>query len=189
MHPAQQVWYAGPVQITLGENMRRLRHHTAFPRLGAGIPLLAALVWAFTPAPAWAVQVHGDPEGYLVHQMAHLFFGAALVFLLYVLHQRPPGTGRPWRQLQISLLLFLLWDLDTTVVHGMATRLQDEALLAGATLAGDQVLLPTSWPWLLYYVGSLDHLLCVPAAWFLLLSLKGLGAEVENRLRQRPLTP
>lgn len=130
------------------------------------------------PAPAWAVQVHGGPEGFVVHQMAHLFLGSALLFLLYFLHKRPPGTGKPWQHLKIALLLFLLWDIDTTLVHWLADQLPDEAIITGATLAGDRIRLPDSWLWLFYYAGSLDHLLCVPAVWFLLLSLRGLGTAI-----------
>lgn len=161
--------------------MRLFRHHTALPRLGAALPPLVLLAGLIAPAPAWAVQVHGGAEGYLVHQMAHLFLAAALIFLLSLLHRRPPGTGRPWRHLKFSLLLFLLWNLDTMTVHWLASRLPESAILPGATPAGDRILLPADWPWLLYYAGSLDHLLCVPAAWFLLLSLKGLATTVSHR--------
>lgn len=135
--------------------------------------------------PAWAVQVHGGPEGYLVHQMGHLFFIAALLFLLYVLSKRPPGQGKPWRRLKISLLLFLLWNIDTTLVHWLAYRLPEEAYFAsGGSLLDDRLALPVSWRWLFYYLGSFDHLLCVPASWFLILSLKGFCLEVAERQQQ-----
>ena len=174
------------VPITLGGKMQLSRRHTAARRYTwISLPFLAPLYWLFIPDQAWAVQLHGGAEGYVVHQMAHLFLGAALIFLLYVLHKRPPGTGSPWKHFKISLLLFLLWDLDTTAVHWLATRLPEESLVtAGPLLTGDRILLPDSWLWRFYYAGSLDHLLCVPAIWFLVLSLKGLGVEILQR--QRP---
>ncbi|MEW6595503.1 MAG: hypothetical protein AB1413_11605 [Thermodesulfobacteriota bacterium] len=152
--------------------------------------LAVALPWLL-PAPAWAVQVHGGAEGYIVHQMAHIFLGAALLFLLLVLHRRPPGTGKPWRHLKLSLLLFLLWDIDTTLVHWLANRLPEHALLTtvGPSLVGDRILLPDSWVWYLYYAGSHDHLLCVPAIWFLVLSLKGLGASAASGGQQTSTAP
>ena len=135
--------------------------------------------------PAWAVQVHGDPEGYLVHQMGHLFFIAALVSLLCVLVKRPPGRGTPWRHLKISLTLFLLWNIDTTLVHWLAYRLPEEAFLfAGGSLFDDHLLLPLSGRWLFYYLGSFDHLLCVPASWFLIMSLRGFCVEATVRQNQ-----
>lgn len=149
-------------------------------------PFLLGLLWLFCrPASALAVQVHGDPEGYLVHQMGHFFFVAALFFLLYVLSKRPPGLGKPWKHLKISLVLFLLWNLDTVLVHWLAYRLPEEAFLAkGGSLLDDRLALTALWPWGFYYLGSFDHLLCVPASWFLILSLKGFCAEVACRQKR-----
>lgn len=147
--------------------------------------LLVCLLLLCWHTPAWAVQVHGDPEGYLVHQMGHFFFITALIFLLYVLIKRPPGTGKPWLYLKISLVLSLLWNVDTVLVHWLAYRLPDEAFLAqGGSLLDDRLALTAYWPWLLYYIGSFDHLLCVPASWFLTLSLRGFCAEVAGRQGQ-----
>lgn len=182
-------WYAGPVHTLPEEKKELSRPDAALTRSGFALPLLAATAGMLLPSPAWAVQVHGGPEGFLVHQMAHLFLGVALVFLLHLLRKRPPGTGRPWQHLKISLLLFLLWDIDTTAIHWLADRLPDEAIITGATLAGDRILLPDSWLWLFYYAGSLDHLLYVPAAWFLALSLKGLGTAIAARQRQEQAAP
>lgn len=149
----------------------------------AFLPVCACLLcWS---SPAWAVQVHGDPEGYLVHQMGHLFFIAALVSLLYVLVKRPPGRGKPWRHLKISLVLFLLWNIDTTLVHWLASRLPEEAFLPGGdSLLDDRLALPLAGRWLFYYLGSFDHLLCVPASWFLIVSLRGFCAEAAARQNQ-----
>lgn len=186
LQAGRRVWYADPVHTMQRGHRTRWHRLAASPR---ALPGLIALAMTLAPSSAWAVQAHGGPEGYLVHQMGHLFLGAALIFLLHLLRQRPPGTGKPWRHLQLSLLLFLLWDLDTMAIHWLTERLPNEAFIAGATLAGDRVLLPASWPWLFYYVGSLDHLLCVPAAWFLALSLKGLGDVAATRQPPTPPTP
>jgi len=138
----------------------------------------------FLPSQAWAIQTHGPSEGYLVHQMAHFFFSTALIFLLYVLHTRPPGATRPWKHLKISLLLFLLWNIDTTVVHWLADHLPIEPVMNSPTLFDNQLNLPTTFGGVFYYLGSLDHFLCVPAIFFLTLSLRGFCLEVESRLRQ-----
>ncbi|MFZ5775424.1 MAG: hypothetical protein ACOY3Z_08085 [Thermodesulfobacteriota bacterium] len=143
-------------------------------------PVLAAWVLAFLlalPSQAWAVQAHGQSEGWLVHQLAHILFMIALIFLLTVLHRRPPGVGRPWKMLKLSLFLFLLWNIDTITVHWLASRLPEGAVDQCAELADRHIHLPASSLWLFYYMGSLDHLLCVPAIVFLFLSLRGFAAE------------
>lgn len=150
--------------------------------------LLFALFLLWFPNPAWAVQVHGQSEGWIVHQMAHLLFCAALVFLLTVLHRRPPGISRPWKQMKLSLLLFLLWNIDTTTVHWLARRLPEGAVDQCASLADSHLHLPDTGLWMFYYLGSLDHLLCVPAIVLLFLSLRGFAAETNQRvhIQERP---
>lgn len=130
--------------------------------------------------PALAVQLHGAPEGLYVHMLAHVFYFAALLFLLLILRKRPPGHSAAWRNFRLALVFFLLWNTDTFIVHWLASRLPDTAFVGHSLwnhrLAGP--LTPGRW---IYYLGRFDHLLCVPAMFFLVLSLRRLCHETESQ--------
>ncbi len=144
---------------------------------GRGLFLLVLL----GAAPAMAVQTHGPPEGYYVHQMAHLFFAGALAFLLYLLQVRPVGTGRAWSYFRLSLFFFLLWNIWTFAAHWLADLLPSEALVTTGSLWDHRFSAQLSVTNLLYYITRFDHLLCVPGIWFLLQSLKGFCLEITRK--------
>jgi len=129
------------------------------------------VILALWPDEVLAVQVHGPPEGYLTHMMAHIFFSASLVFFLYILHTRPPGTGASWRNLKISLLLFLIWNVDTFTTHWLSHRLPHDAIVEGVNLFEDFLSGPVDLKRIIYYLGRFDHLICVPAMWYLMNAL------------------
>ncbi|VAW40563.1 hypothetical protein MNBD_DELTA04-1324, partial [hydrothermal vent metagenome] len=87
-----------------------------------GIVAAATLLPA---TPALAVQSHGAPEGLYVHMLAHVFYFAALLFLLWILRKRPPGHSAAWRNFKLALIFFLLWNTDTFIVHWLYSRLPD----------------------------------------------------------------
>ncbi|MEW6670454.1 MAG: hypothetical protein AB1427_02050 [Thermodesulfobacteriota bacterium] len=127
---------------------------------------------------AMATQAHGAPEGIYAHQMAHLFFIFSMGILIYWLRIRKLVKETGWRFIQYSALFFILWNIDTFVVHlldeqfGILSvdypdfwhiRIQPHGNLNGMEL--------------LYYLAKLDHLLCVPALLFLYSGLKRLLKE------------
>lgn len=157
--------------------------------IGRRAPFLVGLL-AFAgslglPDIARAVQVHGSPEGLYVHQMGHVFFAAALVFLLRRLHSRPIGQDRAWRYFKIALIFFLLWNIDTFVVHWISSRLPDDAIFDQGPLSRHYLSLPLDGLRLIYYLGRFDHLLCLPGMWFLVRSLQGFCAKAEMQCRQK----
>ncbi len=131
-------------------------------------------------APAMAVQVHGPPEGYYVHQMAHLFFTVALLFMLSILQARPVGTGKAWHYFKLSLLFFLLWNIWTFTAHLLGHHLPPDAFATEGRLWTHRFHAHLSLPSLLYYITRFDHLLCLPGIWFLLLSLKNFCLEMTQ---------
>lgn len=139
------------------------------------------LCWS---TPAWAVQAHGKAEGPVVHLMAHLLLFAALLLLLYVLHAKPPDIALSWRSLKLSLLFFLLWNLDHLFIHWFAGDTYADIKDSGINLVGDYFVGPPTLLTLLYYLGRLDHLLCVPALWFFASALRDFCEVIEKR-RQR----
>ena len=135
--------------------------------------------------PAWAVQAHGQAEGPVVHLMAHLLLFVALLLLLYVLHTKPPDTGLSWRSLKLALFFFLLWDVDHLFIHWFAGDMYADIRDSGVSLVGDYFVGPRTLLNFFYYLGRFDHLLCVPALWFLTSALRDFREVIEKR-RQDP---
>lgn len=143
--------------------------------------LLGFMLLFFWSCPAWAVQGHGVAEGPVVHLMAHLLLGVALLLFLYVLHTKPPDARYSWRSLKLSLLFFLLWDMDHLFVHWFAGQMYPDLRDSGARLVEDHFAGPRTLLSVFYYLGRFDHLLCVPAFWFFTISLREFREAVEAR--------
>jgi hypothetical protein len=112
--------------------------------------------------------------------MAHGFFAASLLFLLYLLKTKPIGKGPAWRFFKLSLLFFLLWNLWTLTAHWVTTQLPPGALSTSGTIWQHRLTHKMSgWYWI-YYLSRFDHLICLPAIWFLLKSLKTFCAEIDQ---------
>ena len=136
------------------------------------------------PGAAEAVQIHGPPEGLYVHIMGHLIFIAAIIFFLFLLRRNPPTPYKPWRYLRLSLIFFLLWNIDTLIAHYLSLRIPEAALHTPLEIVEHTLLPPFTLDKILYYIMRNDHLLCVPAMFFLVLGLKafarsGLSSERE----------
>ena len=127
--------------------------------------------------PAFAVQVHGPPEGLYVHIIAHIFFSSAIIFLLFLFKRHPPGRGIPWRYLRWSLFMFLLWNIDTLIVHILSIGIPEAALHMPEDIFQHELLPPITVKELFFYILRNDHLLCVPAMLFLVLSLRSFLRE------------
>ena len=147
--------------------------------------LLGCLCLLCWDSPAWAVQAHGQAEGPVVHLMAHLLLLVSLLLLLYVLHTKPPDTGLSWRSLKLSLLFFLLWDLDHLFIHWFAGEMFADIRDSGVNLVGDYFVGPRTLLNYFYYLGRFDHLLCVPALWFFTSALRDFCEVIEKRRQSR----
>ena len=135
--------------------------------------LLLPLALLLVPDQAWALQSHGEPEGIYVHQMAHLFYSAALCYLFWDIGRNAfPGKG--WRYLQIFCALMILWNLVAFSGHWLGFHIDNSDLMRTDGYFSSQILGPISGVKLIYFVASLDHLLSVPALLFLFLSLRTL---------------
>lgn len=133
------------------------------------------------PLPAMATQPHGDPEGIVVHQLSHVFFIFSMAILIYWLHNRKLSVKPGWREIRYAAFFLILWSADAFVVHMLdeqlgwitvsrmdAWAMQVEPSRGGVALA---------W---LYYIVKLDHLLCVPALFFLYRGLARLSVQKES---------
>lgn len=128
--------------------------------------------------PALATQGHAGIEGVWVHQFAHLFFLFSMLLLIYWLRQAGLVKVPGWRYIQYAALFFILWNMDTMLVHFLDEQIQAVSVHSSGAwtikvvTAGDR-----DWLAVLYYLAKLDHLLCVPAMVFLMLGLRHMVKE------------
>jgi hypothetical protein len=138
------------------------------------------------PDPVAATQVHVPSEGLYVHQIAHIFFALSMAILLYWLRERQLVRERGWRYLQLSALFFMLWNIDAFVVHILDDRGDlFHTIDAGTWHASIQFDTSEELLAFLYYLGKMDHLLCVPAMILLYLGLRSLLHEARSKTHSR----
>jgi hypothetical protein len=126
------------------------------------------------PDPVSAIQTHGGPEGLYAHQMAHVGFLLAMIYIYFKTRTR---QGAGWGMIRLSFILFALWNLNTLTVHAIENTLSPLQFQGTSTLS--QYFLPRAALEVYYYFGKMDHLLCVPAA-----VLLGLGLKKLDRFEQ-----
>ncbi|MGC9022923.1 MAG: hypothetical protein ACP5J5_07385 [Dissulfurimicrobium sp.] len=144
--------------------------------------------WAISaiwPCSALALQVHSGPEGLYTHQMAHVFFLAAMVFLFSILFRHPLGYGRAWVYLRLSLLFFSIWNVNAIITHSLELTIPPESLVVQEGPLPCYICMPAVFKSWVYYVGKFDHLLCVPAMFFLTMALKTFCREAERQAEEK----
>lgn len=140
------------------------------------LPLIIGFLLFFgAPQMAGATQFHPPEEGVYAHQIGHFAFIISMGILIYWLRRRGLTKESGWKCIQFSAFFFILWNIDAAVVHQLEDR-EDlfEILQAGQWNRWIHVLGDHQSLSLLYYIGRLDHLLCVPAIFLLYLGLRKL---------------
>jgi hypothetical protein len=123
------------------------------------------------PRTALALQPHGQPEGLYVHQLAHILFAVAMMFLLYHLRKEQlPGL----RWFTWAGILFILWNLNALVGHTAEVYVEPRDFLGDPTDLSRRLLMSGPAPWI-YYATKLDHLILVPAFILLYFGLQALA--------------
>jgi hypothetical protein len=135
------------------------------------------------PDPVLAFQSHTGYEGLCVHQLAHVFFAVTMGILAYWLQANRFTDQRGWRLVQISCLLFIIWNMDAFFGHWVEHRIPDGSLI-GPPDWTQRIYVNVDWV-TAYYVLKMDHLWCVPAivclfAGIRLLFLSALDEEGRN---------
>ena len=77
---------------------------------------------------AFAIQEHQGAEGFYVHQIGHLFFIAAMVYIYVVLKKPAASTLEGWKYIRFAAVFFLLWNIDALISHvldGLSKDVQD----------------------------------------------------------------
>jgi len=90
--------------------------------------LYLPLALLLAPDQAWALQAHAPPEGIYVHQLAHLFFAAALSYLFWDV-RRSAFPGKGWRYLQIFCVLMILWNILAFSGHWLGFHIDSSDII------------------------------------------------------------
>ena len=131
------------------------------------------------PDAALALQIHPAPEGLYAHNIAHAFFIFSMATLAFWLQKRRLVVEKGWRYIQISCLLFIFWNIDAMAGHIIDSYLSEEAF-TGQGWAKSMIKEKVFAPYF-YYLLKMDHLICVPAIFFLFLGLKRLKVDAGVR--------
>lgn len=150
--------------------------HGTFIRMKASKWLVLSLLSTIIlPLPAFAIQLHGDPEGLYGHQIAHLFFVASMGILIYWLIRMKLIFRRGWRFIALAAVFLILWNLDAFVGHAIEGSDGVGLVVEGGWINGTVRFSALSDTMaILYYFLKLDHLLCVPAVVSLFIGLREL---------------
>ncbi len=140
-----------------------------YRRLAQVLCGLVALV-LFTPKPSLAFFTFWETQGSYVHQMAHLLFAVAMIFLVIEIN-RGELRGQPgFRSLVWACLLLAWWNLDAIVGHALDWSLRNPIILWRGL---DRQLLMEDWFTWAFYLTKVTHfLLLLPAFYFFYRSLK-----------------
>ncbi len=136
-------------------------------------PFLLLLTMTVFPGTAWAVQSHGAPEGLYVHQLAHVFYTAALCYLFWGIRQSA-FKARGWRCLQVFCVFMVLWNVVAFTGHSLASSVHATDFIREGGYLSTRLQGPFTSVKLWYYFTKLDHLFSVPSIFFLYLAMKGI---------------
>jgi hypothetical protein len=144
---------------------------------------LAAGLLAWCPWPAWAIQTHGNPEGLYAHQMGHLAFLGAMIFVCWEVWRRGLLARPGFKRFYWACLLLGVWNALTFCGHWAEEGLEPGAIDTGAGYLFRHLHI-TDLNGLVYYLATLDHLILIPALLLYYLALRTFRAEQMER--QKP---
>ncbi|OQX08338.1 MAG: hypothetical protein BWK76_23720 [Desulfobulbaceae bacterium A2] len=148
--------------------------------------LVFLLALLLLPEHAWALQSHGPPEGFYVHQMAHVLYAVSLLYLARDV-RRSALSGQGWRHLRTFCFLMTSWNIVALVGHFAERSLDASALATINGYLSLHLVAPIDWLDMLFYLAKLDHLISVPAIFFLLLVLRAFHQQLDARNDSEPL--
>ncbi len=132
---------------------------------------LMALGLIFRPRLAWAIQTHGDPEGLYAHQLGHIVFLIAMIYVCWQIWRQDLKARPGFTRLFWACILFGAWNILTFIGHIAEEQLDPSAIDRSAGYLW-RTLHITDLNGLLYYLAKLDHLILVPAFLLLYLALR-----------------
>lgn len=132
----------------------------------------------FSPRPSLALDLFYETQGSYVHQMAHLIFAVAMIFLIFEIKRGELRGMAGFRSLIWACVLLAWWNLDAIIGHALDWTLISPIILGEGL---DRRILMEDWHTWAYYLTKLTHfLLFVPAFYFFYRSLKRFSQESET---------
>ncbi len=145
---------------------------TPFMKINKILCLLLSVLIVY-PGQAWAFQSHAAPEGIYVHQLAHIFFMAALCYLFWDI-RRSSFPDRGWRFLQMFCVFMVLWNIVTFTGHLVGGFIDKGTFVTESGYFSTKIAGPINMTKMIYYFAKLDHIFSVPALFCLYLCLRSL---------------
>lgn len=126
--------------------------------------IFASALLLISPASALALSLEWPTEGSYVHQVAHLLFGAAMIFFLREIYKTGLQRFRGFRCLIWAFGLLALWNFDAFIGHWAEWTLHNP-LIQGEGFSR-QLLMSGTHTWL-FYITKIDHFILLPPAFYL----------------------
>ncbi|MDY0360032.1 MAG: hypothetical protein RBR08_01115 [Desulforegulaceae bacterium] len=143
------------------------------------ICVITLIILILFPDTSYSIQAHGGSEGIVVHQLGHIFFLFSLLALGYWLKSKWALKGKSKLYLRLSCLFLVLWNFDVIFMHFLDEQTEIiNVLRSGFEISIISTINSNSLEYL-YYFGKMDHILCVPALFFLYKGLKSIETEKE----------
>ncbi len=142
------------------------------------VVLTLCLLFLF-PDDCQALQSHGAPEGLYVHQMAHIFFIVGLIYLYWDI-KRSAFKSPGWRCLRIFCLLMLSWNVVAFVGHFAGGYIDADHIYKADGYLYSRIVGPLTITKITYYLAKFDHIIAVPALFFLYLAMRTLHRSTEQ---------
>ena len=153
--------------------------------LSFGIILVITLI----PSQGYAIQLHASSEGIITHQIGHLFFLFSMGALIFTITGKGLEKQKGWRLIQYSAFFFILWNLGAFTAHFFDNQIHaikiENITLYKIKLITTNNSSTLAW---FYYVLKLDHLLCVPAIFFLYKGLSSLVNEQKQIMENKDIS-
>ena len=132
-----------------------------------------------SPRPGLAFDLLWETQGSYVHQMAHLAFALAMVFLIYEI-KRGELRGMPgFRSLVWGCVLLAWWNFDAIIGHALDWSLTFPIILGSGV---HRRLLMENWQTWAFYITKITHFLLLPPAfYFFYRSLKRFSRGSESK--------
>lgn len=144
-------------------------------------PAVPVLLLTF-PRPSLALISHGHPEGLYVHQLAHLLFAGAMLFLIYMITREGLQKVAGFRTLIWAGVFYIWWNLLAFVGHTAEVFLSEEAFVGRPTDFGQRLVMTEVTAWI-YYFAKMDHLVLVPAFYLFYRGMKALVCKSPGGMR------
>lgn len=140
-------------------------------------------VFLVFPNQAQALQSHAAPEGIYVHQLAHVFFLAALCYLFWDI-RRSSFPSKGWRFLQLFCVFMIIWNVVAFTGHWIGGSIESSDIINDSGYLSTRIVGPVSTIKMIYYLTKLDHLFSVPAMFCLYLCLRSLYSASSKGEKQ-----